>query len=449
MIHRLIFGCIDARWKVRWKDLWTPWAGDNETYTGYIDAWDSIPWQEITTPEGLIHDYNHAARAQYLPKYGGAGDYYGVFDRCVEVGLPEEYCHHCLGLVQDLIALLESDGIDTQEIKAQYAYDEEPRMVLLRDSFFRNFDPANIGCPIVYSRPMTYALGGAGHIGDNSMMSFFIQGTESCDGTEGLRIELAPPPYRAEFRADAIHFSRTFKGDSIPELPHDARLVMYAIAAGSVPRININGTWYFTDPAHSVSYGDPYGFCWRGRKHTIGRVSELPLHPGEGETNEVIVEHIAPRPETIGCQVVFSFEWGTEIIIQPVTRRKKVAGPRRGEALGDYLVRWNQMIAALADELLANPHMKDDYDALLKLVSEVMQKDAQQEILKGQLKDATSELKALIKTAESHYSSLRHLLEAKFGTRSQKLTKYITASQAEVDKTKGDHKPKPEEPEEN
>jgi len=65
-----------------------------------------------------------------------------------------------------------------------------------------------------------------------------------------------------------------------------------------------------------------------------------------------------------------------------------------------------------------------------------MQKDAQQEILKGQLKDITNELKALIRTSEKHYVALVRLLEAKYGVRSPKLTKYVTTSQAEVDKTK-------------
>ncbi len=446
MIHRLPFGNIDSKWKVRWKDLWTTHAGPNETYSGYIDYWDEVPWQQVDNPGGVSFDYNHAARAQYLPKYGSAGDYYGVFERCVEVGLPEEYCHHCLGLVQDLIALLEADGIDTHEIEAQYAHGEEPRMVRLRDLFFRNYDPANIGCPIVFSRPMTYNLGGKGHIGDNSMGSFFIHESESCDGTEGFREELAPPPYRTEFHADALWFIRRFKGSSLPELPADARLVMYVIAAGSVPRLKVNENWYFTDPAHSAPYGDPYGFCHRAKKYSIGRVSELGLDY-EGE-NSVIVEHIAPRPETIGCQVVFSFEWGTEIVIKPVTRRKKVAGPSKGGAFGDIVGRWKIMIANLAAEIQGFVDAQPFYKSLEQIIDDAEKLNAEQEELKGLLKAKTDELYNKLDEGNKNYASLVRYLKMKFGPDAPILTKYIPAAEGEVDKTKGDFKPKPEEPEE-
>jgi len=115
---------------------------------------------------------------------------------------------------------------------------------------------------------------------------------------------------------------------------------------------------------------------------------------------------------------------------------KKTTPPAKGKAVGDYLVRWNQMLEALKNELAQNPHMQADYNALKSLKPQVEAKDAEQEMLKGKLTEATNQLKALLKDAEKHYSSLRHLLEAKFGTRSPMLKKYITTSQAEVDKTK-------------
>jgi len=290
ILKRFPFLSLDARWVAKSKWLWDGWAGPHETYSGYIDYWDEVPWQEVPFDDGKTRDHNYAARAQYLPSYASA----------------------ILGAVGDIIALLERDGIDTRIIEAQYAHGESVRAPQLRNLFFRNFDPSHSECPIVYSRPVTYTFGAKGHIGDNSHQAFFVRADESCDGTEGMR-EILGVNFRREFFADAVHYSRTLPAAALPKIPAATpyqRLVCYIIGCGSVPRISINGTWHVVSPDYFPSYGDAYGFVYRGHKAVI---IDHGLHFGEGELNEIIVEHIAPRPLDLGAQVIFSLEWFEEV----------------------------------------------------------------------------------------------------------------------------------------
>lgn len=462
-VIRKIFLCLDSRWQTKYKFLWDAWAAANEGYTDYVDIWDTIPWQTVVLDDGTPHDFNYAAMAQYLPSYGGSGDYYHIYEQCVGVGLPDHYCHNCLGLVGDIIALLEADGIADSVITATYSSEGSGVIahVPLRNLFFRNFDPANICCPIVFSRPMTYNKGGPGHIGDNNQQAFFVRAVDSCDGTEGLRVTLAPDTYRHEFWADAMHFLRTVPADEIiplltaaplavpldkgDELEADssakssgglssARLVVYAIACGSVPRISINGTWFVVSPAYFPPYGDPYGYCFRGHKHLVGQVTDLPLHLAAGESNDFIVEHIAPLSDEIGAQVIFAIEYD-EIITEevPMAKEKK---PAKGKAFGDIIDRWQIMLKNLADLLQQYPFLQGDYDALETLLADAITANAEQEKLKGQLKVATVNTNAKLSDGGKHYSNLMHFLEGIYGKLSPELTKYIPKAEGEVDKTK-------------
>ena len=119
MVRKPLFA-LDSRFTVKWKFLFDSMPHD---YTGYIDIWDTIPWQTVAFDDGETRDHNYASQAQFRPSYGGTGDYYHIFEPCVESGLPEDYCHNCQGLVGDLIALLEHDGIADEMIDAQYAND--------------------------------------------------------------------------------------------------------------------------------------------------------------------------------------------------------------------------------------------------------------------------------------------------------------------------------------
>jgi len=378
-VHRVPFLCIDARWQVKWKWLFDPWAGPNEGYAGYITAWDSVPWQKFMFEDGVERDFNYASQSQFLPSYADSGDYYHIYEACVASGLQEAYCHGCLGLVGDIIALLEADDIASKKLKVTYNLEEAGviKAVRLRDLFFRNFEPANRGCPIVFSRPMTYKKGAPGHIGDNGQSTYFVLAENSCDGTEGLHATLLER-YRREFWADAMWFSRSVPVDEaltlalsqrergqnllplgeggatpvvpdegipvpvpVPEppipvppvpvpapIPANAKLVVYTLACGSVPRICINGTWHHVSPLeYFPPYGDPYGYCFRGHKHVVGQVSDLPLHLGAGETNELIVEHLAIHGSECGAQVIFCLEWteGDIIIDEIEIRRRKMA----------------------------------------------------------------------------------------------------------------------------
>jgi len=95
MIHRLLFGCFDARWKAFGIFLRDTHAGPNETYSGYIDYWDEVLWQKVMFDDSVECDFNFAVQAQYVPKYTG----------------------EILGTVENLVKLLNDDGI---------LYDEKP-----------------------------------------------------------------------------------------------------------------------------------------------------------------------------------------------------------------------------------------------------------------------------------------------------------------------------------
>jgi len=290
------FLCIDSRWLAKNKWLWDTHAGPNETYSGYIDYWDEVPWQEVPFDDGKTRDYNYAAPAQYIPTY--AGD--------------------ILGTVGDLLALLEHDHIDTRIIPAQYAHGESVRDMQLRDLLFRNYDPSCYRCPIVYSRPVTYHFGGTGHIGDNARQAFFIHESESCDGTEGMR-EILGVNYHREFFADAVHYFRTIRAEDIVgavrETPLHSNLVLYIIGAGSVPRVSINGVWKVVSPGVFPGYGNPYNFVYNAYRISI---PDHGLRFGAGELNEIIVEHIAPRPIDLGAQVIFSLKWRGSPMPEPI-----------------------------------------------------------------------------------------------------------------------------------
>jgi len=332
--HRTPFLCLDSRWQVKWKWMFDIFAGPNEGYAGYIDAWDTVPWQKVKFDDGVVRDFNYAAQSQFIPKYSG----------------------DILGTRDDIIALLETDGIAGETITAAYSTGEAGVIahVALCRLFFRNFDSSIIACPIVFSRPMTYKFGAPGHIGDNSEQAYFIRAEDSCDGTEGLHATLLER-YRKEFWADAMHFSRSFEFQ-VPssELPPTARLVVYTIACGSVPRICINGTWFHVSPLeHFPPYGDPYGYVFRGHKHTVGVISEIGLRTTAGETNEFIVEHLAIHGSQCGAQVIFVIEWD-ETIIEPIEeekerRRRKMARPTVTDRIKQgYLIK-NADNAAIAN----------------------------------------------------------------------------------------------------
>ena len=197
IIRRVPFLCLDARWSVRWKWLWDDFAGPNETYTGYIDYWDSAPWQQVLHDDGVERDFNFASQAQYRPKYAG----------------------EILGTVEDLAKLLDTDGILYDEIVAKYSHESPAGAVSLKRILYRDFDTLAPVCSAVYSRPVTHTFKGVGHIGDNSKQYFYIDAEDCCDGTS-----TGSGAFPAEFRADAIHFLRTLNSDEIPIVPENARL---------------------------------------------------------------------------------------------------------------------------------------------------------------------------------------------------------------------------------
>jgi hypothetical protein len=188
-------------------------------------------------------------------------------------------------------------------------------MVELQNLYYKDFDNRNLKCPIVFSRPQDNEVGGNGCLCDNSKQSVFCRPghDEICDG---IATGYGPDRfYDRQFWADSIWFERTIRGiDLRGRLSRDdfrvgSRLVMYIIAAGSVPRVRINGIWLITSPIYFPPYGDPYGFVFNGFKKVFELSGErLIFNIGDEDINEIIVEHIAPHGNNLGAQVVFVLE---------------------------------------------------------------------------------------------------------------------------------------------
>ena len=401
---RKVWLSLDARWTAKWKWLWDDFAGPNETYTGYIDAWDSIPWQRVLFDDGIERDFNFAAQAQYIPKYAG----------------------EILGTVEDLANILEGDGILYDEILAQYSPESPAGLVNLKRILYKDFDTTAPVCSAVYSRPVTHTFGGIGHIGDNSKIEFYIRPEDCCDGTSTGSGVLP-----AEFLADAIHFARIVKPDEIPEVPERARLVVYAIAAGSCPRLKINDTWFPISPIYMPPYGDPYGFIWKGYKHIVGNIADLGLT--FEESNTIIVEHIAPRPDTIGCQVFFAFEWDEPLPEEDEMEEKK---PGRGRAHGDYIARWQLILDNLEPLLQEFPYLQDEFDALTVTLEDAIETNARQEKAKADLAVDTEHIQGLYKDGDTVHGKIMRHLKGEWGPSSPKLKAFLSATEGEIDKTK-------------
>ena len=308
-IHRVPFLAIDSLWRVKWKWLWDDFACENGGYTGYLDAWNYIPWQIVELKGIGAQDWNFAAPAQYMPVYDGLTDNEEIFERCVKFGYPENFCINCLGLVQDMIDLLEADGIADAPIPVSYPLSKRQQSSVqsLRDILFKDFNRNNSVYPIVFSRPMTFIYGGAGHIGDNAQKMFFCRAKDSTDGSVG---EINPGgewQFRDEFRADSMWFLRKIPAASIPNAPRNAKLALYIISCGSVARIRINDEWFHVSSLDNFPpYGDPYGFSFRGYKAVI---EDYILNREVDGQNSIAVEHISPVIDSVGAQVIFAFEW--------------------------------------------------------------------------------------------------------------------------------------------
>lgn len=441
---------LDSRWLAKFKFLWDDYAGPHETYTGYIEYWDDAPWQKVMFDDGIERDHNYAAQAQYKPLYAG----------------------EILGYVEDIAKILDADGILYDEIEAQYSHETPAGSVSLKKILYRDFDTTAPVCSAVYSRPQTYRYKGAGHICDNAKQSNLCTAALSCDGTEGLRAELGVN-YIRDFFADALHFIRKFPCSELPDVPHDARLAVYIIAAGSVPRICINGIWHAVSPTYMPPYGDPYGFVWRGYKAVIEEhglefdtgddvesrhASTLPEEGSETEPvpipmNEIIVEHIAPRPENIGAQVIFAFEWVqhiTEEAEMPEEEKKKKK-PGRGRAHGDYIARWQLILDNLEPLLQEFPYLQDEFDELTAILEDAIETNARQEKAKADLAVDTEHIHELYKNGDDTHGKIMRHLKGEWGPSSPKLKAFLSATEGEIDKTKegygDDEEPeKPQEP---
>jgi len=306
------FACIDSSWGVRFKFLWEDYAGPAETYTGYIDYIDSVPWGEVLLDDGSRRSSFMARQAQYKPKYAG----------------------EIIGSMDNFLDLLNYDGIRDKRIAVYMIMsDGRERSVVqeLNELFWKDLGGPHGPCPVVMSRPMTYVAGGPGTICDNSKQEYACNIVDACDHTLGLR-ELGISHDR-QFFADYLLFWRDMYVTEIgPRLPvgHDfdtvrrgsPRLVVYMIGAGSIGRIRVNGDWHIVSPGYFPPYGDPYNFIYNGHKAVINDF-EFDFSPEV--ILELDVEYVAPRPEDLGAQVVFAVEYRVPVSkpkrLRPIVRR--------------------------------------------------------------------------------------------------------------------------------
>lgn len=299
------FLVVDGSWLVRWKWIWGEYAAESGTYIGYAAVWDDIPWGGFEyTDEGLLQ-VAMAAPAQYCPISGG----------------------DTLGYVDSVIALLESDGIADDSLFVCYPRDTvaEWGWHRIRDIFYKNFNSDSSHCPIVFSRPVDTLFTSAGNLCDNSRQVYFCSASEACDGVGGMAS--CGHAYFRDFWADALHFYSAFSIPalcdlgvipySVEQIVHsDPELVLYIIAAGSVPRIWINGNEYIVSPSYFPPYGDPYGYVLNGYRAVI----DSPAVDWYG-LNTVEVEHVSPLQDGLGAQVVFALRFcppSTSLYIQPI-----------------------------------------------------------------------------------------------------------------------------------
>ena len=283
---------IDGSWRVRFKNLY-PNTRDYETYEGYISYWDDVPWSEIEFSDAGVLNFQMAAPAQYIPTYAG----------------------ETLGYVDSIIALLEADGIADDSLYLCYPTDGGAvwRWRKIRDIFYKNFNPDQTDCPIVFSRPVDTLFSGIGTLGDNAYKFEFCPPEKACDGEEGMIA--TGHRYDSRFFADALHFFGTFdlrrlymRGAlKIPPAEIEncsPKLVLYVIGAGCIPRMWLNGTEYVICPEYFPSYGDPYCEEYNGYRVEISS----PNINYDG-LNEVEIEVISPTIRQIGAQVVFAIKY--------------------------------------------------------------------------------------------------------------------------------------------
>jgi len=294
------FLCIDSSWAVRYKWLWDDYAGPGETYTGYINYIDDIPWNGVLTEEGGLRTVSPSAQAQYVPTY--AGDVIGEPSR--------------------LIRILEMDGLADKQIVALLRKTDHTVFsgyVSLRRIFNKDYGEFPTGCPIAMSRPVSYDIGDPGNLCDNAYQSDFCTAVMACDGIEGLRVEGINRD--RQFYADYLLFSRDFRVSEIgSRLPRgrtfddvragNPRLIVYMIGTGSIGRIKVNGVWHIVSPGYFPAYGDPYNFLYNGHRAFI-------MDPGinfvPDEMLELDVELVAPRTQDLGAQVVFAIAYDVAV----------------------------------------------------------------------------------------------------------------------------------------
>ena len=57
---------LDSRFIAKLKLLFDSMPED---YTGYIDVWESVPWQEVTFDDGIKCNFNYATQTRYFTAF--------------------------------------------------------------------------------------------------------------------------------------------------------------------------------------------------------------------------------------------------------------------------------------------------------------------------------------------------------------------------------------------
>ena len=118
----------------------------------------------------------------------------------------------------------------------------------------------------------------------------------------------------------------------------------------------------------------------------------------------------------------------------------------KGQSLAEKFSRWGVTASNLKEHLEEMPHVAADLGEMDRMVSEARTLESQQEAIRGQAREISSQLKELAKEGEKLRARLRSHLQAKFGPTSEALRKFGFAPRRIPRRTRVTETPEPEAP---
>ena len=118
----------------------------------------------------------------------------------------------------------------------------------------------------------------------------------------------------------------------------------------------------------------------------------------------------------------------------------------KGQSLAEKFSRWGVTASNLKEHLEELPHVAADLAEMDGMVLEARTLESQQEALRGQAREISSQLRELAKEGEKLRARLRSHLQAKFGPTSEALRKFGFVPRRTPRRTRGPKTPEPEAP---